>query len=208
MNKHLYTPEQVCNACYACCANNITQTMITDVKTSCIAQSDFGLNLINDILYNMANESVNSVKLDTIRNMLSPAIMDAVGRTINQVSSLQTINVNGVGTVSHIRQNIVSNVLFNNIVMDSLLERIDAILQMKDEPILETSDDPILETSDNSVLETPNDTEYTRLPMDLPDDSPPLQPNAKKNNIFFIVFIIFIIAIAIFAIIRMKRSPN
>lgn len=200
MNKHLYTPEQVCNACYACCANNITQTMITDVKTSCIAQSDFGLNLINDILYNMANESVNSAKLETIRNMLSPAIMDAVGRTINQVSSLQTINVNGVGTVSHIRQNIVSNVLFNNIVMDSLLERIDAILQMRDDPILETSDDPILETPDN--------TEYTRLPMDLPDDSPPLQPNAKKNNMFFIVFIIFIIAIAIFAIIRMKRSPN
>ena len=199
MNRHLYTPEQVCNACYACCANNITQTMVTDVKTSCIAQSNFGLDLINEIMYNTVNEADDSSKLERIRNILSPAILDAVGKTINQVSALQTINVNGVGTVSHIRQNIVSNVLFNNIVMDSLLERIDAILRFREEQPLPELEDAV-----------PEETfEYTPLPMDLPDDSQRNVPSsAKKNTSFFVIFVILIIFIAIVAIIQTKRSPS
>lgn len=186
-NPHLYTPEQICNACYVCCANDISQTMVSNIKISCITQDDFQNRLLNNIIGKLTSNLLSEETIKQIRDYLGTHIINAIQATTDQITNLQSININGTGVMFHIRQTIIQNILYNNIITDTLISDLNAIINPSSN--LPDNNSPILPDNNLPKLE----------------DSSNTNNNDNKNNVFLLTFIILISIIIIMVIIKNKK---
>jgi hypothetical protein len=125
-NSGTATAEQICNACYACCALDNTQNMVVTYRAGCIAESDYGAQLMAAI--NAALVNLDSQIAIKISKIIGDDISSRLAEADRAITAIQRINVAGIGVMQRVRQDIIMNIISQKIISDDILIRIAAAI--------------------------------------------------------------------------------
>lgn len=131
-----YSNEQMCNACYACCATDNQQSAVVTYTTNCIGTSAYTTLLLSKLREELATNPLLTdalrVEIMSIFNTDLNAKLQSADQTI---ISLQSIRISGVGVVQKLRQTVAINVIYDHIISDQMLQRLaDIIADFLDKP--------------------------------------------------------------------------